>query len=233
VLSISSRNQSETALLRALESLICSLDRYDLTQLLGEESESTGLRISGYLDIYLDREIIQRVMAQTAYSLITTRRDLVRGIQLYDLAGMYVEVLEELCNQLSLVALQSRSSASAATSPAAFWKEYCEQFYQKMNSETRGAAIANRLQQEGRLHLRVLFETLLNLCLFVDLHSERRLVFLPPCAPQLPPPSLPQIPRGPGAPGQLEIVALQIDVRGLEEHRGRWPDCLHPKILKT
>ena len=146
-------------------------------------------------------------MAQTAYSLITTRRDLVRGIQLYDLAGMYVEVLEELCNQLSLVALQSRSSSAATASSAAFWKEYCEQFYQKMNSETRGAAIANRLQQEGRLHLRVLFETLLNLCLFVDLYSERR---SSPSLRLFHPAS--QIPRGAGAFGQFEIVAFSIHV---------------------
>jgi hypothetical protein len=166
-----SRNKSDAALLKALETLLCSLDRYDLTQLIGEESDSTGLRVSGYLDIYLDREVIQRVLAQTAYSLITSRRDILRGIQLYELAGMSVEVLEELCNQLSLVALLSSSSSRSLRTN---WKDYCETFYQKMNSETRGAAIASRLQQAGRLNLRVLFETLLNLCLFVDLHAERR-----------------------------------------------------------
>jgi hypothetical protein len=155
--------------------MLCSLDRYDLTQLIGEESDTIGLRVSGYLDIYLDREIIQRVLAQTAYALITTRRDILRGIQLYELAGMSVEVLEELCNQLSLVALHSAPSRSHdPKSIRASWKEYCEAFYQKMNSPTRGAAIASRLQQAGRLNLRVLFETLLNLCLFVDLHAERR-----------------------------------------------------------
>lgn len=154
--------------------MICSLDKYDLGQLVGEESESTGLRISGYLDIYLEREVIQRVLAQTAYSLITSRRDLLRGIQLYELAGMYVEVIEELCNQLSLVALTTSARSQDAKSTRTFWKEYCEGFYQKLNSQTRGAAIAARLQQEGRLNLRVLFETLLNVCLFVDLHGERR-----------------------------------------------------------
>lgn len=157
-----------------MESLICSLDNYDLAQLVGEESESTGLRVSGYLDIYLEREVVQRVLAQTAYTLITTRRDLLRGIQLYGLAGMYAEVLEELCNQLSLVALSHSSRSQDAKSTRMFWKEYCEAFYQKMNSSTHGTAVTSRLQQEGRLNLRILFETLLNICLFVDLHGERR-----------------------------------------------------------
>jgi hypothetical protein len=169
-------------MMKALENFISSLDSYELTQLLGEENISTGVRVSGYLDIYLDREVIHRVLAQTAYSLLTTRRDISRGIFLYELSGMYVEVLEELCQQLSLVVMVTsssylgRSQEREKTSARTYWKDYCEKFYQKMTSPSSrvGGIITERLQQAGRLNLRVLFETLLNLCLFVDFHQEKR-----------------------------------------------------------
>lgn len=173
----SNRNKSDTALLKALETLICSLDTYDLKQLVGEESETSGMRLSGYLDIYLDRDVINRVLAQTAFTLLTSRRDPIRGLELYKLAGMYVEVIEELCNQLSLVVVVSSNSQRLnEKSNRSYWKEYCEEFYRHINSQSGGisTAVTERLQQAGKLNLRVLFETLLNLCVFVDLYTEKR-----------------------------------------------------------
>ena len=135
------------------------------------------MRLSGYLDIYLERDVINRVLAQTAFSLLNSRKDPIRGLELYKLAGMYVEVIEELCNQLSLVVIVSSNSQRVnEKSNRTYWKEYCESFYNRINTQSGGigAAITERLQQAGKLNLRVLFETLLNLCVFVDLYFEKR-----------------------------------------------------------
>jgi hypothetical protein len=167
----------------SIEQLLCTLNEHELSLLVGEANSSTGMRLSGHLDVYLDRDMVNTTLARTAYSLTTVQRETQLGIKLYELAGMYVEVLEELCNQLSLCMIltpaQQTSSGSQKQAAREHWKEACVEFYDRLldSSSSGGGAggvVTDTLQQAGRLGLRVTFETLLNLCMFTDRCYDKR-----------------------------------------------------------
>ena len=163
----------------SLENMFCSLNGQELSLLVGEANGSSGMRLSGHLDVYLEREMVNTILARTAYSLITVKRETQLGIRLYELAGMYVEVLEELCNQLSLVMVLSPPASRAKQEAREYWKESCISFYDQLmdDASSEGGAsgvVTEKLQQAGRLGLRHTFEILLNLCMFVDRFYDKR-----------------------------------------------------------
>lgn len=177
------RFKTDDVLMCAIEQLLCTLNEAELSLLVGEANSSTGMRLSGHLDVYLEREMVNTILARTAYSLTTVQRETQLGIRLYELAGMYVEVLEELCNQLSLCMIltpsQLGSSGSQKQAAREYWKEACIAFYDRLlDSSSAGNAavgvVTDTLQQAGRLGLRVTFETLLNLCMFTDRCYNKR-----------------------------------------------------------
>ena len=180
---MTARFKTNEVLMNTIETLLCSLNAHEMSLLVGDANSSTGMRLSGHLDVYLAREVVNAVLARAAYHLITVQRENQLGIKLYELAGMYVEVLEELCNQLSLSMIlpssAGRTSSSHRAEEREYWRETCVAFYDRLLDGSTaaggtGGVVTEKLQQAGRLSLRVTFETLLNLWLFVDKCYERR-----------------------------------------------------------
>ncbi|CAE7524707.1 unnamed protein product, partial [Symbiodinium microadriaticum] len=173
--------KTDEVLMSTAENMLCSLNAHELSLLVGEANSSTGIRLSGHLDVYLEREVVNTILARTACSLTTVKRETQLGIKLYELAGMYVEVLEELCNQLSLFMILPAGGPPSSQKTAAreYWRDKCIEFYDRLLDGSTaaggtGGVVTDKLQQAGRLALRVTFETLLNLWMFVDRCYERR-----------------------------------------------------------
>ena len=169
--------------------LIASSSPVDISVLLGDvASPSSGMcRGIGVLDDYFDRSHVDLLLSRAAYTFVTVNRNPEEGLRLYYLSGRYVEVVEELCNQLSLHFLHSTNQPQGRR---VFWIEAAVQFFtchirigakveppftfNDHDGTEKESAVRKSIEQHGRLDLLQSFCTLLNLSCFVNLYSEKR-----------------------------------------------------------
>lgn len=179
---------------RAMVELISSSSPSEIRILLGDiASPSSGIsRGVGVLDDYFDRAFVDLLLSRAAYAFITVHRNPEEALRLYYLGGRYIEVVEELCSQLSL------SFVPDSQGKRKYWIEAATEFYSShlrigavFNPSARplfelrgpndaaeiGSFIRKTIEQQGRSDLLETFCTLLNLCYFSDLVNERRYVF--------------------------------------------------------
>jgi hypothetical protein len=176
---------------RVLVDLISSSGPAEISTLLGDiAAPSTGMcRGIGVLDDYFERSYVDLLLSRAAYSFITVHRNPEEALRLYYLGGRYVEVVEELCNQLSLHFVPA-SSSSQSSGKRKYWIEAAVQFFtchlrigaaaeplfvlHGHEGTEKDSAIRKSIEQHGRLELLLTFCTLLNLSYFVELVSEKR-----------------------------------------------------------
>lgn len=181
---------------RTLVDLISSSAPSDIRTLLGDVvAPSTGMcRGMGVLDDYFDRNFVDLLLSRAAYTFITVHRNPEEALRLYYLGGRYVEVVEELCNQLSLNFVPP-SGGHSSNAKRAYWIEASVEFFSShlrigathdpqrlpvfelntSNGESeKGSMIRKSIEQHGRLELLDTFCTLLNLSFFVNHVTEKR-----------------------------------------------------------
>lgn len=178
---------------RVLVDLISSSSPADINVLLGDiAAPSSGMcRGIGVLDDYFDRSYVDLLLSRAAYTFITVHRNPEEALRLYYLGGRYIEVVEELCNQLALHFVPSGGS-NQSTGKRKYWIEAAVHFFTDHlrigaspeplfvlpghEGNEKDSAIRKSIEQHGRLELLQTFCTLLNLSYFVELVSEKRFV---------------------------------------------------------
>lgn len=200
------QDASSAVLESALEQLIAHASAEDVTVLVGDVSAATGMRERGILDDYFSRKFVDSLISKTAYSFLSVNRNPVEALRLYFLCGRYVEVLEEMCNQLSRYCLLRTAfgadlihgdvaPSSATDSTREFWISTALEFHNTYIypqaegtpvsqpfalSSTSSHAVVHpvrrALEQSGHNDLLQTFVTLLNLAYFADEASKKRYI---------------------------------------------------------
>ena len=133
----------------------------------GPALEYVSRRSRGYLDTHIvDPALVDHLLCRAAYMLLIELHNPENGIYLYQLAGRYADVITELMNQLSELAVPPRHASQRA-----FWKDMAMSFFNKHLKRGTGPVVL-LLEEEEQLGLVKAFETLLSLCGFFDLVSE-------------------------------------------------------------
>ena len=123
--------KSEARLTQEFTHLLTSLDRAQLVKLVGDVRVDTASmaanqdldymvndanagnlasRTRGYLDSHItNADIVDNLLARAAYYLLTTVRDAEGAIHLYQLAGRYADVMQEMITQLCTVLVPPHS----------------------------------------------------------------------------------------------------------------------------
>ena len=162
-----------------------------LTQLLCEATDAEvellvigGQKTNGYLRKYLSEERLSQLLGRAAVRLLQSSMYRPRVIQFYELAGRYVEVLDELNDQLAKVLIPPRASSSFLSKPQQsqdreFWIKFCSDFNEKhfVGGDNLGTVVKT-LSAKGRSELIHVFQLLLKLTHFVKLHHEKRYLFV-------------------------------------------------------
>jgi hypothetical protein len=97
------------------------------------------------------------------------RKESEAAMAYFKLAGRHSDVVEELCNRLS------SAISTSGTIPLAdktFWSETAVQYYTTYVNVGR-SSVLTLLESDGKLGLVSVFETLLNLTVFVDICATR------------------------------------------------------------
>ena len=153
-----SKLKSQSITTSVLENLLASSEQSQLDVIVGKLIDSDSMngghvttaggglfRTGGRLDEYIEGPQIDSILSRTAYNLLTQSGNAESAIYIYQLAGRYSEVLEELCSQLSCYLMSSNTAVSH--SPGQYWKSFAETFikkYIKANS-----AVMYNLKQTG------------------------------------------------------------------------------------
>ncbi len=190
------RLRSQLAVSSFLEGFVTSQDRDALTVIVGQPvDDSSSLsrgapRTAGRLDQYLPQEQVNGLLARAAFRLLTESRESERAIYLYQLAGRYTDVLDEMCNQLSAVlvppsvsfgqpggvsAKQQYQQQQYNVSQSAFreqWRSLGESFITRYLRGATQSAIMHQLTQSGAQELADELCTLVNLFSSVDAFAE-------------------------------------------------------------
>lgn len=174
---------------RVLVDLISSSTPLEIRILLGDiASPSSGMcRGVGVLDDYFDRPFVDLLLSRAAYAFITVHRKPEEALRLYYLGGRYVEVVEELCNQLSL------NFVPGPEGKRKYWIEAAVEFFTSHllldtavniqslpifrlggSAAEKGSFIRKSIEQQGRLELLETLCILLNLSYFMDYVVEKR-----------------------------------------------------------
>lgn len=159
------RFQTLDTFMSSLETILGSSSERQLKLLVGDVDTSGG-RSQGLLDHYMTSDQIVQLLARTAYTLLVKRGETDRAIHMYSLAGMYAEVVEELCTQLSVTMLPQHSLRD-------YWKKTATSFYERHLAPGSGYVI-DALQRAGKMNLAHVLEKLMNISAFVDCCVQRR-----------------------------------------------------------
>ena len=152
------------------QNFLFSLGKSQLARIVGqsiEESRSTDpavTRTQGHFDLYLPRERINKILTSCAYYLLTIKKESETAMELFQLAGRHSEVLEELC---SLLSMSMTSQAAVSVRDKAMWYDTSVTYY-NTHIKVSQSAVLRCLTAENKLPLVGVFETLLNLSVFVE-----------------------------------------------------------------
>lgn len=169
------RRKSDSAVGAVMESFLLSLGRSQLARMVGEpieESQPTDpipFRSRGHLDEYLSPVKVRDLLTSCAYHLLTVKKESEQAMAFFKLAGRHSDVVEELCNRLSSAI---SSSGTTAMSDKTFWSETAVKYYNTYINVGR-SSVLTLLESEGKLGLVSVFETLLNLTVYVDICATR------------------------------------------------------------
>eukprot|EP01038_Epipyxis_sp_PR26KG_P006682 gene6682-9166_t len=204
--------KAHSSFLTALESFIVSLDRDQLVVIVGEphtnstfaannisnqsqiQAHEFSSRTSGRLDDYMDSTQIDLLLARVAYNMLMQRKDSEAAIFLYQLAGRYVEVVDEMCNQLSYHLFPiDRQASSTGTTPNMtsrdYWYTFTDAFISKYlpnvndnnlishgnnSNNSNNNMIYNKLVESGNKDIIDTMQILFRLYDFVDACLEQR-----------------------------------------------------------
>ena len=161
----------------ALTRLLCEVDDAEVALLaVGNEGETPR---GGYLRNYMSEDKMNHLLVHAATLLSSDGSHLPRVIQFYELAGCYIEVLEELNDQLSKVLIPPKGNSSSVSRPHVqereFWLRFCHDFNEKHFSggDSLGSVI-KALNAMGRVELMHVFHLLLKLSQFIQLHGDKK-----------------------------------------------------------
>jgi Nup93/Nic96 len=169
------KRKCDSAVGAVLESFLLSLGRSQLIRMVGEPIEDSQptdpipFRTRGHLDEYLSPVRLRDLLTSCAYHLLTVKKESEKAMAYFKLAGRHSDVVEELCNRLSCAI-----STSGTISPAdkTFWSETAVKYYTTYINVGR-SSVLNLLESDGKQGLVSVFETLLNLTVFVDICATR------------------------------------------------------------
>jgi hypothetical protein len=197
---------SNAVLESALEQLIANSSAEDIAILVGDVSPATGLRERGILDDYFSRKFVDSLISRTAYGFLSVNRNPVEALRLYFLCGRYVEVLEEMCNQLSRYSLLRSAfradlvhgdvaPSSSTDSAREFWISASLEFFNSyihplaegtsasqpftlasLPSQPSVHPVRCAIEQSGHNDLLQTFAILLNVAFFADEASKKRYI---------------------------------------------------------
>jgi hypothetical protein len=169
--------KSDEARTDVLTHLLCDATDEEVTLLAVGYAYETQQR--GYLRTYLSEDKLCQLLVHSAAYLSSTGTRLPRVLQFYELAGNFVEVLEELNDQLAKVLIPPRVSSSflVAQQPQGrdFWLQFSVDFNEKhfVGGDNLGTVVKT-LSAMGRGELMHVFQLLLKLAHFVKLHQEKK-----------------------------------------------------------
>ena len=152
------------------QNFLFSLGKSQLGRIVGqsiEESRSTDpsvTRTQGHFDLYLPTERINMILTSCAYYLLTIKKESETAMELFQLAGRHSEVLEELC---SLLSMSMTSQAAVSVRDKAMWYDTSVTYY-NTHIKVSQSAVLRCLTAENKLSLVGVFETLLNLSVFIE-----------------------------------------------------------------
>ena len=152
------------------QNLITSINRSQLSRIVGDPvqestyAEQLTCRTEGYLDKYLSNDKINYLLTNSAYHLLSIKKESEAAVSLFQLAGKHSEVLEELCNQLSAALI---SGNNIIVKEKMFWVETSVNFYNKYIKSGEGPVL-KCLTKDNKLELVSCFETLLNVSVFIE-----------------------------------------------------------------
>lgn len=161
--------------------LFTSLDKVQLVKVCGEvrttvvkdvpgsgdssDTENVMVRTRGYIDAHLrNPDAVDELLSKAAHYLLNTARDAEGAIHLYQLAGRYADVIQEIVNQLGIVLVPPHKDR-------AFWKSAATSFYDTFIRKGLSPVVLI-LQKSEQIHLAKTLGDILNLCSFIDLFTE-------------------------------------------------------------
>jgi len=161
--------------------LFTSLDKAQLVKVCGEvrtmlakdapgsggsgDTENVIARTLGYIDVHLrSPDAVDELLSRAAHYLLNTARDAEGAIHLYQLAGRYADVVQEIVNQLGIVLIPPHNDRT-------FWKTTATTFYDTFIRKGLGPVVLI-LQRSEQMHLAKTLGDILNLCSFIDLFTE-------------------------------------------------------------
>ncbi len=175
---------AENRLAQEFTYLFTSLDKRQLLKICGEVKtgastaspadkantsipvlDSLTARTFGYIDRHIrNSNVVDDLLSRAAHYLLTTARDAEGAIHLYQLAGRYADVLQELISQIGIVLVPPHNDR-------AFWKNAAVSFYDTFIQKGLGPVVL-LLQKLDQAHLAKTLGDLLNLCSFIELFTE-------------------------------------------------------------
>jgi len=163
--------------------LFTSLDKMQLVKVCGEvrtslakdapdngrstDNENVISRTLGYIDAHLrSPAAVDELLSRAAHYLLNTARDAEGAIHLYQLAGRYADVIQEMVNQMGIVLIPPHNDR-------AFWKATATSFYDTFIRKGLGPVVLI-LQKSEQMHLAKTLGDILTLCSFIDLFTEAK-----------------------------------------------------------
>jgi hypothetical protein len=179
---LTSSYKSDEVRTEVLTRLLCEADDAEVSLLTVDCAADT--HEGGYLRNYMSEDKLSRLLVHAAAYLSSSATLLPRVIQFYELARGYVEVLEELNDQLAKVLVPPRVSSSSFLGSQQqqqqpqerdFWLQFGADFNEKhfAGGDNLGTVVKT-LGAAGRGELMHVFQLLLKLAHFVKLHHEKK-----------------------------------------------------------
>ena len=114
----------------------------------------------------MERTDVDLILSRAAQLLLSRDREPEGAMHLFQLAGRFVEVLEELSSQLASVLIPPNTSRG-------FWLAASKGFFEK-HLRSSDSIVIQRILESGRNDVIQTFQVLLNLADFIDLSAQGR-----------------------------------------------------------